>query len=56
MIETARGRFGIINVSALNPVPVEVAAPVPMEYGAESHQQRIARREQRWSPVSRAGI
>jgi hypothetical protein len=56
LIETARGRFGIVNVNALDPVPVEVAAPVPMEYGAESHEQRIARREQRWSPVSGAGI
>jgi hypothetical protein len=56
MIETPRGRFGIINVNSLNPVPAEVAAPVPMEYGAESHEQRIARRELRWSQVSIAGI
>jgi hypothetical protein len=55
MIQTARGRFGIINVNALDPVPVEVAAPVAMEYGAESQEQRIARRERRWSPVT-AGI
>ena len=56
MIETARGRFGIINVNALNPVPVGVAAPVAMEYGAESPKQRIARREQRWSPVGMRDI
>jgi hypothetical protein len=56
MIETPRGRFGIINVNALNPVPAEVAAPVPMEYEAESHEQRIARREQRWSQVGDAGL
>jgi hypothetical protein len=56
MIETSRGRFGIINVNALNPVPAEIAAPVPMEYGAESPEQRIARRERRWSQVSDAGV
>lgn len=51
MIETARGRFGIININALDQIPVDVAAPVPMEYAAESHEQRVARREQRWSPI-----
>ena len=51
VIETARGQFGIINVNTLDPVPLDVAAAVPMEYGAESVEQRIARRERRWSPV-----
>jgi hypothetical protein len=56
MIETPRGRFGIININSFNPVPAKVAAPVPMEYGAESHEQRVARRELRWSQVSDASI
>ena len=56
MIQTPRGRFGIVNVNALSPIPKAIAAPVAMEYGAETHEQRIARREQRWSPVSGAGI
>ena len=56
MIQTARGRFGIINVHALSPIPAEVATPVAIEYGAESLEQRIARREQRWSPVIGTGI
>ena len=55
MIQTPRGRFGIVNVNAFTPVPTEVAAPVPMQYGPESHEQRIARRELRWSQVSDAG-
>ena len=56
MIQTARGRFGIINVHALSPIPAEIAAPVAMEYGTESLDQRIARREQRWSPVVGTGV
>jgi hypothetical protein len=56
VIETARGRFGIVNVNALDANPFELAAPVPMAYGAESSEQRIARREQRWSPVIGTGI
>jgi hypothetical protein len=51
LIETARGRFGIININALRPLPTDVAAAVPMEYGLESAEQRIARRERRWSPA-----
>lgn len=51
VIETARGRFGVININTLDPIPLDVAAPVAMEYGTESHEQRVARRELRWSPV-----
>jgi hypothetical protein len=52
VIETARGRFGIINVRALRPILPEVAPAVPIDYGVETSEQRIARREQRWSPVT----
>jgi hypothetical protein len=51
LIETPRGRFGIINIHALDPQPSPIAGTVSMEYDAESVEQRIARREQRWSPV-----
>lgn len=56
VIRTARGRFGIVNVNALRSIPADIAAPVAMEYAAESPQERIARREQRWSPVIGADI
>jgi hypothetical protein len=52
LIETARGGFGIINVNALRPIPSGLSEPAMMEYGSESKEQRIARREQRWSPVT----
>jgi hypothetical protein len=56
LIETARGSFGIININALRPMPAGLPAPAAMEYGAESREQRIARREQRWSPVVKVDI
>lgn len=56
LIETTRGRFGIININALRPIPSGLAAPVAMQYGSESKAQRIARRELRWSPIAAAGI
>lgn len=52
LIETPAGRFGIINVNALRPIPVDIPEPAAMEYGSESREQRISRREQRWSPVT----
>lgn len=56
IIETARGRFGIVNVNALEHIPGGVSPAVPMEYGSESLEERTARREGRWSPVRGAGI
>ena len=56
MIETARGRFGIININALRPIPPALREAVPMQYGSESRDERIARRELRWSPVAAGGI
>jgi hypothetical protein len=43
--------FGIVNVNALSPIPVGVAAPQPMSYDGESADQRSHRREERWSPA-----
>ena len=51
VIETTSGSYGIINLNALRPIPPELPEPVAMEYGAESKEQRIARRERVWSPV-----
>jgi hypothetical protein len=51
-IQTPRGRFGIINVNVLQPIPAGLSQAVPMEYGSETKEQRIDRREQRWSRAS----
>ncbi len=56
LIETPRGRFGIININALRPIPSGLSEPIAMEYGSESKEHRIARRELRWSPATAAGI
>ena len=51
LIETSRGRFGIINTNALRPIPAGLPEPATMDYGAENTDERIVRRDQRWSPV-----
>ena len=51
LIETPGGRFGIVNVNALRPLPADLPAPGAMDYGEETSEQRIGRREQRWTPV-----
>jgi hypothetical protein len=51
-IHTPRGSFGIINVNALQAAPAGLSQAVPMDYGSETIEQRIARREQRWSRAS----
>jgi hypothetical protein len=52
-IATARGAFGIINTLALEPQPAGLPAASEANYGAETAGERIARREQRWTPLMR---
>jgi hypothetical protein len=51
-IETKAGRFGIININALRPIPMVLGPASSMDYSSESVEQRLARREARWSPVT----
>lgn len=51
VIETSSGQFGIINTHALTDAPPDLAAPAPMHYDSEEVTGRVARREERWSPV-----
>lgn len=51
-IETPDGCFGIINTHALaDPAPA-ISAPQPASYEGEKTRDRVARRVERWSPVS----
>lgn len=50
-ITTPRGRYGIINVNALQAIPPGIPAPRPMAYEGESESERTARREARWTPI-----
>jgi hypothetical protein len=51
LIETERGRFGIINTHALLEAPANLAATEPMTYDAEDVSGRVSRREERWTPA-----
>jgi len=51
VMESPRGRFAVINLNTLAPIPAKLPAPGPMNYDAETPEQRTARREQRWTPV-----
>jgi hypothetical protein len=52
-IATARGAFGIINTRALVPQPEGLPVAAKADYGSESARDRIARREQHWTPLAR---
>ena len=54
VIETGGGRYGIVNTHALVDAPADVAAVQPISYDDEDTAGRVARRAQRWTPVSDA--
>ena len=51
VIETPAGRFGILNIHALTSPPGDMASVAPASYDGEDANGRIARREERWTPV-----
>lgn len=51
VVDTARGRFATLNVNVLVP-PVEVPIPTPVSYDTETPEQKRARRERMWTPVT----
>ena len=52
VIGTPRGGFGIINVRALGAIPGDNAEVSAMSYDNETEQDRVSRREERWTPVT----
>ena len=52
VIETGSGTFGIVNVHALREAPANLAATAPISYDDEDVGGRVARREDRWTPVT----
>jgi hypothetical protein len=52
VIASDNGRFGIINIRALNGEPADLPPSQPMNYSGEGTTGRIARREVRWTPVT----
>lgn len=51
VIETAVGRFGILNTHALTKEQVDNAGVTAVSYDGEDSRGRITRREERWTPV-----
>ena len=50
------GSFGIINARALVPIPQELPAPAPMDYGGESANDKRTRRTARWTPLGASSL
>jgi len=53
-MESGTQHFGIINVRVLHELLDGLPAPAPMHYDSEGTPERLARREQRWTPVTSA--
>jgi hypothetical protein len=53
VIESAGGVFGIVNVHALLDAPARFATTAPISYDGEEVDGRVARREERWTPVTK---
>jgi hypothetical protein len=49
-IDTASGRFAVVNVNALKPCPDPLGTLQPVSYDGETPEQRLQRRAQRWTP------
>jgi hypothetical protein len=52
VVETPRGRFGVLNVRALRNVPPGLPDEAAVSYDDETVEQRLSRREQRWTPIA----
>ena len=52
VIESEQGRYGIINTHSLAVTPADIAAVEMISYDSENKEGRVARREERWTPVS----
>jgi hypothetical protein len=53
VISTERGDFGIINARALTSLTEALPDPVAMTYEGEQIRERMERRLERWTPVTR---
>ncbi|MDX1498642.1 MAG: hypothetical protein R3176_02015 [Woeseiaceae bacterium] len=52
VISAPAGRFGIINLHALDEPPAGLRAAQPVSYDGESTTGRTGRRAERWTPVT----
>jgi hypothetical protein len=52
MMDIDGGRYAVLNANALDCRPAMTGEVLPMEYGGEDEAARMARRKQRWTPVT----
>lgn len=50
VLTSTRGQFATLNINVLRP-PVAVPVAAAMSHEGESAEQKLARREQKWTPV-----
>lgn len=46
------GEFATINVNTIHP-PIQLAETIPASYDGETRSEKVARRQRRWTPVTR---
>lgn len=51
VMQGAAGPLAVLNLNVLDPFPAGLPPATAMDFGDESPQQRIARRERHWTPV-----
>jgi hypothetical protein len=51
VLSARRGRFATVNLNTLTRAIPELPSAEPVSYESESREQRVARRESRWTPV-----
>lgn len=54
VMESERGRFGIVNTRAMQSLELSLPEPTPVNYDGEQAAGRSQRREKRWTPVTGA--
>jgi hypothetical protein len=55
-MDTDKGRFGVLNIRSLRPLPTDLPEPQPMDYGTENAELRRLRRETRWTPLAQGSL
>jgi hypothetical protein len=52
MMQSGSKRFGIVNVRVLQSLVDQLPKAIPMDYENEGPAERLARREDRWTPIA----
>ena len=53
LLTSSNGQFATLNINTIR-APLDAPQALPVSYEGESAEQRLSRREQRWTPVAEA--